>query len=207
MSQDMDITRVAAALKAPGLRYRSFDNEPVRPLGPPMAKAAVTIPALEMPAMGVAEPPRASEEASPTMTLIADALSSMAPPVPPPVSAAAAGAPPAWPLLDAVRQRAGTPVDLMAGGTLVRLLGTTAAPAASPPAAPLQAGWLPGAVGSAPVQPAPVPPAAAASPPLVPAERVTVPLTDLFHTLGHGQPAVPSPFAALRLPGGTPGSR
>ncbi|MCB4820844.1 hypothetical protein [Roseicella aerolata] len=206
MSQDVDITRVAAALKTPGLRYRSFDNEPVRPVSPPAAKAAVTIPALETPVMDVPEAPRASEEASPTMTLIADALSSMAPPVPPPASAAATGGPSAWPLLDAVRQPAGTPVDAMAGGTLVRLFGTAAAPTAAPPADPPRAGWLPGVVAAAPVPPAPLLPAAA-PPPLVPAGRVTVPLTDLFHTLGHGQPAAPSPFAALRLPGGTPGSR
>jgi hypothetical protein len=30
MAQDSDVARVAAALKAPGLRYRSFGNEPVR---------------------------------------------------------------------------------------------------------------------------------------------------------------------------------
>jgi hypothetical protein len=36
MAQDTDVARVAAALRAPGIRYRSFGNEPVRtpPAGP-----------------------------------------------------------------------------------------------------------------------------------------------------------------------------
>ncbi|EFH11034.1 hypothetical protein, partial [Teichococcus cervicalis] len=30
MGQDIDVARVVAALRAPGIRYRSFGNQPVR---------------------------------------------------------------------------------------------------------------------------------------------------------------------------------
>ncbi|MBL6454952.1 hypothetical protein JMJ55_06430 [Belnapia sp. T6] len=44
MAQDSDVARVAAALKAPGIRYRSFGNDPVRGATPPADNAAGALP-------------------------------------------------------------------------------------------------------------------------------------------------------------------
>ncbi len=44
MAQDSDVARVTAALKAPGLRYRSFSNEPVRTPRVDVGSVAETFP-------------------------------------------------------------------------------------------------------------------------------------------------------------------
>lgn len=220
MSQDVDIGRVAAALKSPGLRYRTFGNEPVRPASLPATKAAVTIPAVEM-REAVAEMPRAPEGPQPTMRLIADGLSS--PAVVPgflPTGVAPAAMPaavPAWPLLDALRQPQVEP-DGRSAGTLVRLFGGL--PPAGPlpaPAAPLPAA-IPRFAAPLPPTSGPLPPAPlsavmeaapplASAPALVPAGQVTTPLADVFQGLARGAAAPASPFAALRLPRTGPGVR
>src|SRR5690348_3036336 len=122
MSQNDDVARVAQALKAPGLRYRSFGNEPVRSQNPPETNATVTITGLNATAGPEIDGPRPVEEPRPTMKLIAEALSPAAPPTvanPAPVAPA-----PAWPLLDALSQPAGTAESREPPrGTLVQLFG------------------------------------------------------------------------------------
>ncbi|SDD28220.1 hypothetical protein SAMN04487779_100667 [Belnapia rosea] len=46
MGQDSDVVRVAAALKSPGIRYRSFGNEPVRGTAHPQADVSNSFPLL-----------------------------------------------------------------------------------------------------------------------------------------------------------------
>ena len=55
MAQDPDVARVAAALKAPGIRYRNFGNTPVRRPLQPVAPAADPRPEAA-PAAGLAAP-------------------------------------------------------------------------------------------------------------------------------------------------------
>lgn len=47
MAQDSDVARVAAALKAPGIRYKSFGNDPVRSMAQPVENVANSAPLLE----------------------------------------------------------------------------------------------------------------------------------------------------------------
>jgi hypothetical protein len=211
MSQDLDIARVAQALRAPGLRYRSFGNEPVRPQYPPAKNPEVTISGLDATVGRETEGPHPVEESRPTMKLIAEALSPAAPqPVANPVPAAPA---PAWPLLDALNQ----PVEAAElreppRGTLVQLFGSgpPGLPAAAPPAPPPAPPVLPSAPAPAtvPLHAGPFPAKWASQPPaLVPAERVTAPLAELLQGLRRGSAPTNPAFAALRLPGSGTGSR
>jgi hypothetical protein len=165
------------------------------------------------------------------MRLIAEALSPAMPAAAAPLQAPAAtpAATPAWPLLDALTQppAAAEPRE-PARGTLVQLFGGFTAPAATAPPAPpaplptalpLAAFAPPGPQGGAalplasplpaiPAGPFPAawapPPSAAepaGSPSLVPADRVTSPLTEVLQNLGRGGPAENPAFAGLRLPG------
>jgi hypothetical protein len=220
MSRDDDIAQVAQALRAPGLRYRSFGNEPVRPQNPPATNAAVTIPGLNAAAGRETGGPQPVEEARPTMKLIAEALSPAAPPSaanPVPVAPT-----PAWPLLDALNQPAeSTELREPPRGTLVQLFGSgapalpAAAPPVPPPAAPVfppapAAAAMPVHAGPFPDQWASQPPAAAAPAALhalIPAERVAAPLAEVLQGLGRGSAPVNPAFAALRLPGSGTGSR
>lgn len=221
MSMDVDISRVANTLRVPGLRYRSFGNQPVRPAAAGSANAPVIFPGLDAPTGSASAAPRPPEGASATMTLLADALSNKAPPARPP---AAPGAPD-WPLLDALGAPPAPPAP-RGEATLVRLFGGQAAPvppspmppspvAAQPvpvqapgPAAPLPAAARPGGTWAVPVAAqSPGPAASPATPGLLPADQVTTPLADIFQSLAQGGAAPASPFAALRLPGGAPGFR
>jgi hypothetical protein len=215
MAQDVDIARVATALNAPGLRYRSFGNEPVRAPAPPEAKGAVTISALSAEAGSTTEGLRSHQDASPTMNLIANALSGTVP-IPPPVAGAVASgaplaAPPTWPLLEALKQAAEQGDGDQGGrGTLVRLFGGAPAPtaAAMPTASigPFPGSWAPASALPPGPEAGGLAALGAATTP-VPAERVTLPLADVFHALARGVAAPASPFAALRLPGNGAGPR
>src|SRR6476620_4693372 len=99
MSQDDDIVRVAAALNAPGLKYRNFGNEPVRPQPSAAGNGMVTISGLNAVTGQDTAGPASSEDSRPTMKLIAEALSPAAPPAAGPFQAVAS---PVWPLLDAL---------------------------------------------------------------------------------------------------------
>ncbi|MFC7473306.1 hypothetical protein ACFQS7_03015 [Dankookia sp. GCM10030260] len=217
MSQDEDIVRVAAALRAPGLKYRNFGNEPVRSESPAGAKGAVTIAALNTtPGRDTASPPQV-EDQHPTMKLIAEALSPAAMPV---AGSFQGMAPPAWPLLDALAPPVAAEAREAARGTLVQLFGGLVAPvgpALPPPALPSSA-FAPAVPAGPPAAPALPPgglfPTAWASQPqgmaadpagpapgLVPADRVTTPLADVLQNLGRGGGATNPAFAGLRLPG------
>ena len=78
MAQDSDVARVAAALKAPGLRYRSFGNEPVR--APRVEVSNVTD---AYPLLGAAMESAADDLASPEL-----AAPQPEPPAPAPVEPA-----------------------------------------------------------------------------------------------------------------------
>jgi hypothetical protein len=54
MAQDSDVARVAAALKAPGIRYKRFGNDPIRSTAQPAENVANSSPLLEAPPL---EPP------------------------------------------------------------------------------------------------------------------------------------------------------
>jgi hypothetical protein len=224
MSQDEDIARVAAALRTPGLKYRNFGNEPIRPGVPvPAAEAApekgtVTNLVLDAALGRSFAAPTPVEEPRPTMKLIAEALSPATPAVAGPFAAPAT---PAWPLLDCLTQPPAAAEP--ARGTLVQLFGGLSAPAAAalpvPAALPL-ATFAPPVAAPLPAPPAAGPfPAAWASPPpaaepagapgsvlpgLVPADRVTTPLAEVLQNLGRGAPAANPAFAGLRLPGHGP---
>jgi hypothetical protein len=212
-SQDMDVARIATALKVPGLRYRSFGNDPVRLAHTPAGPCAATIPTPEWRSDGLAEGTEAFQDPIPVMHLLAAALPPIAaapripaPPIGLPGRAPGVDGPAAWPLLDAVTRPAGPPPYMPEptagerGGTLDRLLAGPAPPLPGPAAAT----WT-----------ATVPPALAhgrdavpdAAPGLLPAARVTAPLAEVLQTLGRGAPAVRSAFDALRLPGHAPGVR
>ncbi|MDO9708077.1 hypothetical protein [Paracraurococcus lichenis] len=140
-----------------------------------------------------------------------------------PTASAPAGAPDnpaqAWPLLQTLDQPPAATEPQ--AGTLVRLFGNEPAPApqvppivargpvpsfmAPPPVAP--AGPFGQVFGAPPQAPVPDPRATAAPPALVPAERVTTPLAEILQRLARGASIPASPFAALRLPGSTPGFR
>ena len=70
MAQDSDVARVAAALKAPGLRYRSFGNEPVRAPRVDVSNVTDAYPllgaAMEAAADDIASPELAAPAAEPT---------------------------------------------------------------------------------------------------------------------------------------------
>ena len=205
MSQDQDIARVAAALRAPGLKYRSFGNDPVRPENQPVAKGTVTLPVLNAEIGRDIAGPAAAEDPRLTMKLIAETLASSVPPTSGPFPAPA---PAAWPLLDSLTQPpAMDEAPEAARGTLVQLFGDLAAPmpgllpavlpvAAAPahPAAagPFPSGWAPQAAAfGGPAEP----------PGLLPADRVTAPLAEVLQNLGRTGAAPNPAFAALRLPG------
>lgn len=203
MPQDDDITRVAAALRVPGLRYRSFGNEPVRPETVGQANGAERNAVLNAAARSDLVAPPPAEEPRHTMKLIAEALSP-----PAPVAGPFAAAAPAWPLLEALAQPpAAAEAHEPACGTLVQLFGGLSIP---PVAAPAPLALPPGAFAlpaTAPAGPFPAAwaPAAAAAPGhplgLVPADRVTTPLAEVLQGLGRGGSAAGPAFAGLRLPG------
>jgi hypothetical protein len=231
MPQDKDIARVAAALRTPGLKYRNFGNEPVRPGAPApaghaaQANAALTNLALDTALGRSFAAPTPVEEPRPTMKLIAEAISPIAPAAAGPFPAAVM---PAWPLLDSLTQ---PPVAAEpARGTLMQLFGGLSAPAtatlpasmpasmpapisaapplaafASPlpattPAGPFPAAWALQPPAAEPAgAPEPVP-SGQAAPGLVPADRVTTPLAEVLRNLGRGGPAANPAFAGLRLP-------
>lgn len=197
MPENDDVSRLAAALGAPGLRYRSFGNEPVRVAAPNHASPSMTFP-LSNAAPGPDSPAPPAEETRPTMRFIADtplpATSSVAAPPQP-------SAPPEWPLLAALYQPPEPPVAEPPRGTLVQLLagiGQAAPPVAMPPRA------LSGLAAPQPAFGWPAPPAPAA-PAVLPAARVPGSLSEVFQTLAHGVTANPT-FAALRR-GGAGGTR
>ncbi|TDH59442.1 hypothetical protein E2C06_27400 [Dankookia rubra] len=208
MSQDNDIARVAAALGAPGLKYRSFGNEPVRPRIPPEAKGAERNRALDATIGHDLVAPMPAEEPRPTMKMIAEALSPSAMPPAGPFPAAAA---PAWPLLDALSAPMVAETREPARGTLVQLFGDLAAPgpATPPPVATLPAASLalPAAAFAPPAAvPAAIPAAGALPPaapvaPAIPASPAAGPFPATWAPLA---PAAATPAAA---PGLVPADR
>ncbi len=94
MAQDSDVARVAAALKAPGLRYRSFGNEPVRAPRVDVSNVTDAYPllgaAMEAAADDIAAPELAIPEPAPAPAPLPEPVAAEPPPVlpayvPPPV--------------------------------------------------------------------------------------------------------------------------
>ncbi len=107
MGQDTDVARVAAALRSPAIRYRSFGNEPVRtPLPAPepdqhaLLGAAMTAAAESADTPSDLPPPEAWNvpvaEAEPAPAAWAEPATTWAAPTPAPAWSESA-APPAWP--------------------------------------------------------------------------------------------------------------
>lgn len=179
MAQDSDVARVAAALKAPGLRYRSFGNEPVR--SPRVDPESV---AEAFPLLGAA-----MEDAAETMPLDAphepaaeEAVRIPAPPAlvapePEPMPAPLLELPPAAPVSEpvaAVQPASEAPPLFLAA--LSQPL--PAPPAPVPPPPPAQLGYAP------PPPPAPVAP----------------PAYSLLESLGRQSDLTPSMAAAGSVP-------
>ncbi len=184
MAQDSDVARVAAALKAPGLRYRSFGNEPVRAprvdvsnvtdayplLGAAMEAAADDIAAPEL-AMPAAEPtppePPYVEPAPPVVAAY------VPPPQPEPVAAPEPYTPPAY-----------------------------APPAYAPPPMPEPAPAPPlfAQALSQPVAPPAPMPAQAPAPAAMPAPPAASPAYSLLEALGRQSDLGPSMSASASMP-------
>jgi hypothetical protein len=193
MAQDSDVARVAAALRSPGLRYRSFGNEPVRGSPPrslddapnsfPLLGAALEAAAAEP--LAIPAPPPSfvplpadfASRPSPGPVDLSYPLPEPARPAAPPVAGPAAHRPPPAPSAPAAP-------DAAPSGTLAALLGGVAQAAARPH-------W-----------PAPVPQAG-----LLPAAMVTLPLAEVMRLVGGAAPGPASPFAAFRIAGGPAGAR
>ena len=179
MAQDSDVARVAAALKAPGLRYRSFGNEPVRTPRVDMSNVADTFPllgaAMESAADDMASPeiaPAPEPEPMPEYRAAEPIPEYIPPPEPEPAPASLLAIPP-------VPQ----PVEA----------APDPAPVAPPP---LFAQVL--AQPPAPFQPAPPPVAPA------PAAAPSAPAYSLLEALGRQSDLGPSMAAAAAMP--APGS-
>ncbi|WP_376090931.1 hypothetical protein ACE7GA_20805 [Roseomonas sp. CCTCC AB2023176] len=162
MAQDSDVARMAAALRTPSLRYRSFGNEPVRNPGPRIP----TPPADDFPLLGEALaaieslPPDATivPGADGDATLSAGARSPapeppampvvMAPEAPAAAAPEAVALPPSLPAAPVVPTAAPTPV--MAPATPLPRPSAAAPPVvAAPPRAPMSTPVVPRAVAGA----------------------------------------------------------
>ena len=176
MARDSDVARVAAALRSPGLRYRSFGNEPVR--GAPSQSVDESPDSAPLPgkAPGIAMAGPAGAPAAPPsfVPLPADFASW---PSPGPVDLSY---PPTEPGRPAALPPAAPPEAAPAAdpGGLAALLSGVAQAAA-------RAHWPP-----------PLPQTG-----LLPAGQVTLPLAEVMRLVGGTAPAPASPFAAFRLAG------
>lgn len=276
MAHDSDVARVAAALKAPGIRYRNFGNDPVRSAATPAGRAIrpFPLPSAAMDADAAAPAPEDTRPAAETACHAMPGLAELPTPEPafivpevialrpvPPAAVvpdARAGqfpssvppaypepAPPFSPAPAAFPELATPglgpapseqwPTDRGAGSyRLLEALGMPGAaghalppaspwPVAMPQAAPRASTSTMQSLGRAvagaqlpPGQPIAEPPAAAAAadgvglPPFpgpLPAAMVTLPLAEVLRLIATGVSAAPSPFAALRVPGGATNSR
>ena len=162
MAQDSDVARVTAALKAPGLRYRSFSNEPVRTPRVDVGSVAETFPlfgssmeeAAEMasPELPDREPVRAALAippaplpepepiAAPPVVVVAEPAPPPPPPPPVPVYVAPPPPPPPAPeppaFVAALSQPAPAPVYVPQPSYAAPSFTPASHAPAAPPAAP-----------------------------------------------------------------------
>ena len=212
MERDSDVARVAAALKSPGLRYRSFGNEPVRgtpsqsvdtaPNSFPLVGAAMEAAAAEAKPAPPAAEPHASVPPPSFVPLPADFASRSSPG---PVDLS-------YKLPEPARPAAPTPVAEAPYRPQPPLPEPPAAPFLAPPPAPAPSHASSGTLatllhGMAQTVAPPGWPAAMPQTGLLPAGMVTLPLAEVMRLVGGAQLELASPFAAFRIAGNPPGVR
>jgi hypothetical protein len=225
MRQDTDVARMAAALRTPSLKYRSFGNEPVRhpqPTPPPAEESAfdalgdALAGAHELApdtVLGASEPPPpAPPEPFPPppaySVMPAEAPAAYSAPVPPPPEPLPP-VPPPQPAQAAPRPHlpvppAPPPLPPVPEQSLLQVLLGSQAPIVPPRPLPPVAAMAPPPAPPLPASPAPAP-VPLASPPQPPLAAAPAPqpgpVLPMLAALGTG-PAVPPPMRA----GGTTGS-